>query len=132
MAGVAGVAGVAVADMAAAGTAVAAADTAVVSVVDTAVVSVVDTSAVDTLRPDMSRPDTSWSGMDPVYTSRLEIAPACTSRADTAAISGTAVGGITALARAGYGRMFTASTCGGAIKILQSRRAPAAPSPHTN
>src|SRR6202030_4669224 len=45
-----------------------------------------------------------------------------TSQVDTAAISGTAVGGITALARAGYGRNITASTCGSAIKVLQSRR----------
>jgi hypothetical protein len=43
-----------------------------------------------------------------------------TSQVDTAGISGTAVGGITALARAGYGRNITASTCGSAIKVLQS------------
>jgi hypothetical protein len=58
-------------------------------------------------------------GMDPVHTSRLDIAAVHTSRVDTAAISGTAVGGITALARAGYGRTFTPSTCGPAIKVLQ-------------
>jgi hypothetical protein len=60
--------------------------------------------------------------MDPVHTSRLVIGPMHTSQVDTAAISGTAVGGITALARAGYGRNITASTCGSAIKVLQSRR----------
>jgi hypothetical protein len=58
-----------------------------------------------------------WSGLDPVRTSRLDIGPVHTSRVDTAAISGTAVGGITALARAGYGRTFTASTCGSAIEM---------------
>ncbi len=100
----------AAADMAGAvGTAVAA---------DTAVVSVLDVP--DTLRPPTSRLDTSWLGMDPVYTSPLDIAPARMSRVDTAAISGMAVGGITALARAGYGRTFTVSTCGGAIEVLQS------------
>ncbi len=78
--------------------------------------AVVDTWEVDTLWPDTSRLDTSWSDMDPVYTSRLDVQPVHTSRADTGAISGTAVGGITALARAGYGRTITASTCGPAIK----------------
>src|SRR6266436_6736660 len=83
--------------------------------------AVVDTSAVDTLwrhtsRLDTSRLDTSWLDMDPVHTSRLDIETVYTSRVDTAAISGTAVGGITALARAGYGRTFTASTCGPATK----------------
>jgi hypothetical protein len=97
--------------------------------------AVVDTSAVDTLWPhpsrldislldtsrlDSSRLDTSWLDLDPVHTSRLDIETVHTSRLDTTAISGTAVGGITALARAGYGRTITASTCGPAIKALQS------------
>jgi len=113
----------------------------VAAVVDMAVagstaVAVVDTSEVDTLwphlsRPDTSRPDTSrldssrldtsWLDLDPVHTSRLDIETVHTSRLDTAAISGTAVGGITALARAGYGRTITASTCGPAIKVLHRR-----------
>jgi hypothetical protein len=102
------------------------------AVVDTSEEAVVDTSAVDTLWPRQSHLDTSrlhtlhpdmlWSDLDPVRTSRLGIEAMNTSRVDTAAISGTAVGGITALARAGYGRTFTASTCGRAIKVLQSRR----------
>ena len=80
------------------------------------------TSAVDALwsRLDSSRQDTSWLDLDPVHTSRPDIETVHTSRLDTAAISGTAVGGITALARAGYGRTITASTCGPAIKALQS------------
>ena len=102
------------------------------AVVDTSVVDTVwpdtprlDTSHLDMSRLDMSRLDTSrldtsWLDMDPVHTSRLDIEPVHTSRVDTAAISGTAVGGITALARAGYGRSITASTCGPAIKALQS------------
>jgi hypothetical protein len=90
----------------------------------------VDTAVVDTSAAvDRPRLDTSWLGMDPahaswlgmapVYTSRLDIAPVHLSRVDTAAISGMAVGGITALARAGYGRTLTASTCGPAIEILR-------------
>jgi hypothetical protein len=84
-------------------------------------VAVVDTSEVDTLwphlsRPDTSRLDTSWLDMDPVRTSGMDIEARYTSRVDTTAISGTAVGGITALVRAGYGRTITASTCGPAIK----------------
>ena len=77
------------------------------------------TSVVDALwsRLDSPRLDTSWLDLDPVHTSRLDIETVHTSRLDTAAISGTAVGGITALARAGYGRTMTASTCGPAIKI---------------
>jgi hypothetical protein len=55
--------------------------------------------------------------MDPVCASRPGIAPVHSSLVDTAAISGTAVGGTMASARAGYGRTFTASTCGPAIKI---------------
>jgi len=101
--------------------------------------AVVDTSAVDTLWPHQSRldtsrlhmsrlhtsrldssRDTSWLDLDPVRTSRLDIETVHTSRLDTTAISGTAVGGITVLARAGYGRTITASTCGPAIKALQS------------
>jgi hypothetical protein len=84
-------------------------------------VAVVDTSEVDTLWPhlsrlDTSRLDTSWLDMDPVRTSRMDIEAIYTSRVDTTAISGTAVGGITALVRAGYGRTITASTCGPAIR----------------
>ena len=116
-------------------------DMAVAVVADfTAVGAVVDTSAVDILWPhpsrlgtsrlhtsvvdalwsrlDSSRLDTSWLDLDPVRTSRLDIETVHTSRLDTAATSGTAVGGITALARAGYGRTITASTCGPAIKAL--------------
>src|SRR6266446_6119510 len=102
----------------------------VAAVVDMAVagstaVAVVDTSEVDTLwphlsRPDTSRLDTSWLDMDPVRTSGMDIEAMYTSRVHTTAISGTAVGGITALVRAGYGRTITASTCGPAIKALQS------------
>jgi hypothetical protein len=82
-------------------------------------VAVVDTSEVDTLWPhlsrlDTSRLDTSW--LDTVRTSGMDIEAMYTSRVDTTAISGTAVGGITALVRAGYGRTITASTCGPAIK----------------
>jgi hypothetical protein len=78
------------------------------------------TSVVDALwsRLDGSRLDTSWLDLDPVRTSRLDIETVHTSRLDTTATSGTAVGGITALARAGYGRTITASTCGPAIKAL--------------
>ena len=81
------------------------------------------TSVVDALwsRLDSSPLDTSWLDLDPVHTSRLDIETVHTSRLDTAAISGTAVGGITALARAGYGRNITASTCGPAIKVLHRR-----------
>jgi hypothetical protein len=119
--------------------AVAVVDIAVVEVADfTAVAAadfvpagaVVDTSVVDTLwrhpprldtsRLDSSRLDTSWLDLDQVHTSRLDIETMHTSRLDTTAISGTAVGGITALARVGYGRTITASTCGPAIKALQS------------
>ncbi len=50
------------------------------------------------------------------HSSRVNIAHGHSSQVGIAAISGTAVGGITALARAGYGRTITASTCGHAIK----------------
>jgi len=50
------------------------------------------------------------------HSSRVNIAHGHSSQVGIAAISGTAVGGITALARAGYGRTITASTCGPAIK----------------
>jgi hypothetical protein len=81
--------------------------------------SAVDTSAVDTQWPRASRlhtlhPDMLWSDLALVRTSRLD--NTLTSRVDTVAISGMAVGGITALARAGGGRTFTASTFGCAIK----------------
>jgi hypothetical protein len=84
-------------------------------------VAVVDTlwphlSRPDTSRLDSSRLDTSWLDMDPVRTLRMGIEAKYTSRVDTTAISGTAVGGITALVRAGYGRTITACTCGPAIK----------------
>jgi hypothetical protein len=75
-------------------------------------VAVVDTPWPHLSRPDTSRLDTSWSDMDPVRTSGMDIEAMYTSRVDTTAISGTAVGGITALVRAGYGRTITASMCG--------------------
>jgi hypothetical protein len=98
-------------------------------VVDTSVVadtSVADTSAADTSAADIL--DTSSLGMDQAHALRSGMDRAYTSgpdfvaeysRADTDAISGTAVGGITASARAGYGPTITASTCGPAIKVLQ-------------
>jgi hypothetical protein len=56
-----------------------------------------------------------WPGAQPlVHVSRQ--VPVHSPLVDTAAISGTAVGGITALARAGYGRIITAITCGPVIK----------------
>jgi hypothetical protein len=79
-------------------------------------VAVVDTSEVDTLWPHLSRLDTSWLDMDPVRTSGMDIEAMYTSRVDTTAISGAAVGGITALAPAGYGLIITASTCGHATR----------------
>ena len=48
---------------------------------------------------------------------RRDLEPVLSSQVDTVAISGTAVGGTTALARAGYGQTITASTCGHAIKV---------------
>jgi hypothetical protein len=75
-----------------------------------------DTSRLHTSRLDSSRLDTSWLDMDPVRMLRMDIEAMYTSRVDTTAISGTAVGGITALVRAGYGRTITASTCGPATK----------------
>jgi hypothetical protein len=87
----------------------------------------VDTAAVDTPRTSQAGMDLVPSlqvGITPQHSSHLDIVPrhswylesVHTSPVDTTAISGTAVGGITALARAGYGRIFTASTCGRAIK----------------
>jgi hypothetical protein len=79
---------------------------------------VVDTLAVaDTLRPDISGPGTDrgqewWFGVDPRYTSGLDFTRAHSPWEDTSGISGMAAGGITALARAGYGRTITASICG--------------------
>jgi hypothetical protein len=88
----------------------------------------VDMAAVDI-------PRTAQAGMDPVFSSQvsttpqlsshldieprhsLYLGPVHTSSADTSAISGTVVGGITALGRVGYGRTFTASTCGRAIAV---------------
>jgi hypothetical protein len=71
-------------------------------------IAAADTSAVDTLWP----PHMLGSDQDLVYASRRSVAAVYSSRVDTVAISGTAVGGTTALARAGGGRMFTASTLG--------------------
>lgn len=104
------------------------ADTAVVVDISEAAVAVAmwavatpSTSAA-TISPtsaaDMLRLDTSFHGMDRAYTSDLDFM-AVYSRVDTGPISGTAVGGITASARAGYGRTITVSTCGPAIKVLQ-------------
>ena len=120
----------AVADTAVADTAaVMAADILVadISVVDTSVVDtlVVDTLVVaDTLRPDISGLGTdpaqgSWLGVDPPSTSGPDFTHAHSSWVDTGGISGMAVGGITALARAGYGRTITASMCGLATKVLE-------------
>jgi hypothetical protein len=96
------------------------------AVVDTSVVdtlwphpSRLDISLLDTLRLDNSRLDTSWLDLDPVHTSPLDIETAHTSRLDTTATSGTAVGGIMALARAGYGRTITTNTCWPVIEVLQ-------------
>jgi hypothetical protein len=50
--------------------------------------------------------------MVPVATSEVDIAAVAFSRADMAAVSGTADGGAMALVRAGNGRTLTASTCG--------------------
>jgi hypothetical protein len=58
--------------------------------------------AVREIRDDLASPGT---------------AAAYSSRVHTAVISGTAVGGTTASARAGYGLTFTVSTCGPAIEI---------------
>src|SRR6266436_174745 len=103
-----------VVDMAVAGPTAVAAGSTVADFVPA--VAVADTLWPHTSRLGTSRLDTSWLDMDPVHTSRLDIEPVHTSRVGTAAISGTAVGGITAWVRAGYGRTFTASTCGCAIK----------------
>jgi len=106
--------------------AISAADTSVVAhtsaVVDTSVV-VADTSAsdiLDTSSLGMDQARALQSGMDRAYTSGPDFV-AEYSRVDAGPISGTAVGGITASARAGYGRTITASTCGPAIKVLQGR-----------
>ncbi len=118
------------------GRGVAAADTLVVVAVDTLVVAAVailaaaavdtsvvaaDTLPVDASRLGMGRAAPLWLGVDPdrVYMSRQDIAPTHLSPANTAAISGMAVGGITALARAGYGRTTTVSTYGPAAKDRQ-------------
>ena len=94
------------------------------AVVDMAVAAAVDTSAgmlaVDTLWPPPALLAMLWSDLDRVYASRPGIAPVYSSRMDIAAISGTAVGGTTALARAGVGRTSMASTFGCAIRALQS------------
>jgi hypothetical protein len=61
-----------------------------------------------------------WLGVDRgrVHMLRPDIAPVHSSRVDTAGISGTAVGGITALVLAGYGQTITASMYGPVIKVL--------------
>jgi hypothetical protein len=74
--------------------------------------------AADTLRPDISGLGTSRLGAGPPYTSGLDFTGAH-SRVDTGGISGMAVGGITASARAGYGRTITVSMCGPATKVLE-------------
>jgi hypothetical protein len=91
---------------------------------DTAAVMVVDTLVVDTLVADISGPGTdpahgSWLDVDPPYTSGMDFTGAHSACVDTSGISGMAAGGITALARAGYGRTITASTCGSATEILE-------------
>jgi hypothetical protein len=100
---------------------VAAVDTSVVVAADTLAVAAVDTLPVDASRLGMGRAPPLWLGVDPdrVYMSRQDIAPTYLSPADTAAISGMAVDGITALARAGYGRTTTMSTYGPAAKDRQ-------------
>jgi hypothetical protein len=92
----------------------------VVTAADTLVVDtlVADTLAVaDTLRPDISGLGTSSLGAGPPYTSGLDFTRAHSSRVVTDGISGMAVGGITASARAGYGRTITASMCGPANNV---------------
>src|SRR5260370_538447 len=61
------------------------------------------------------------AGMEGGWGSSLECAGVYSSGVDTGPISGTAVGGITASDRAGYGPTITASTCGPAIKVLPRR-----------
>jgi hypothetical protein len=96
------------------------ADTAAVMAAD---ILVVDTLVVaDTLRPDISGLGTdlahgSWLGVDPPCTSGPDFTRAHSSWVDTGGISGMAVGGLTALARAGYGRTITASMYGPATKV---------------
>jgi hypothetical protein len=84
------------------------------------------TSAADKLglvapRPGAGRAHPPWLGADPdrVYVvGRRAMEPVHSSPADIVAISGTAVGGIMASARAGYGRTITVSTCGPATKVF--------------
>jgi hypothetical protein len=96
------------------------------------------TSAVETLglvvasRPGVGRAHQPWLGADPgeVCTWRRDLGPVLSSPVDTVAISGTAVGGTTALARAGYGQTIMASTYGPAIRVLRLHfRSPAAHPP---
>jgi hypothetical protein len=102
---------------------------AAVTAVDTLVADTLaaDTLVADTLA-DTLRADISGLGTDPAHGSRLGVDPhtsglhftgAHSARVDTGGISGVAVGGTTALARAGYGRTITASTCGPATEILE-------------
>jgi hypothetical protein len=90
----------------------------------TAAVMVADTLVVDILVADISglgtdRAHGSWLDVDPPYTSGIHFTGAHSACVDTDGISGMAVGGITALVRAGYGPTITASTCGSATKILE-------------
>jgi hypothetical protein len=100
--------------------------------VDTLAVAA-DTAAEGTLPPPtlgagMDPVDISWLdirqvhasslGMDPARVSPLVFPPVDSWRVDTAVISGTAAGGVTALAHAGPGRTSTANMCGPAIKEI--------------
>jgi hypothetical protein len=100
--------------------------TAVVMAADTLVVDilVVDILVADILVADISglgtdRAHGSWLDLDPPHTSGMDFTGTHSACADTGGISGMAVGGITALVRAGYGPTITASTCGSATKILE-------------
>jgi hypothetical protein len=96
-------------------------DTALVMAADTLVADILE---ADTLVADISGLGTdwahgSWLDVDPPYTSGTDFTGAHSACVDTGGISGMAVGGITALVRAGYGPAITASTCGSATKILE-------------
>jgi hypothetical protein len=112
---------VAVVDMAAAegSTAVAAAGSKVGDFVPAGAVVHSSQVRIAALRPsqvDNAPPHSSQVRVAARHSSRVNIAPGHSSQVGIAVISGTAVGGITALVRAGYGRTITASTCGHAIK----------------
>jgi hypothetical protein len=80
------------------------------------------TSAVEPLglivasRPGVSLDEVSMWGRD--------LGPVLSSPVDIVVISGTAVGGTTALARAGYGQTIMASTSGPAIRVCDSTSDP--------